>query len=202
MNWMQWGLVGLAVLLLVSIYLVVRYNRRRNETPQQRAHRLRRKAPLIHKLAVTSTWITMLLMLVVIGLPPLELGGSLGSLAKVNLRFLVGDTWMATLIRYAWVYFAVYILIENLETITRPSTKMKRFAADNLSALLLAVLAIGLFIVRGVRPERFAMMGEEEFDFISMSLGFGLVDLFAGLLGSQRIAFAGKEREEEDATNF
>jgi len=111
-------------------------------------------------------------------------------------RALLGDYEMAFLMHWIWLILLVYLNFQLLETTLRSSTNQLGFFEDNGLALLAVIAAIILFSLYFADVNLLKRWRREEVEVLSACFLYGLTDFVWGIMIAQRIAFAGKEREE------
>lgn len=127
------------------------------------------------------SWISTALLILFMGMVPW-------------LRHLVGNQGMPIIASNLWVLlWPIYFNIQLAGTSSRSPTKMGSWAFDNFLSLLGLVLGVILMV-----SPWFWTRGQEEWSIIKQCTVVSIMDLAWGLAFSQRIAFAGKEREETD----
>lgn len=107
------------------------------------------------------------------------------------LRWAFGDGGIGWVARFVWLPLLVYFNVQLWGTSQRESSDMGQWFLDNLLALIASFIGLFLLFLPGFRH-----LGSEEKLTLMQCVGFSLSDLMWGLLFSQRIAFAGKERGE------
>lgn len=106
-------------------------------------------------------------------------------------KYVIGDGGMGWLAKFMWLPLLIYFNIQLWGTSTRESTDMGQWFIDNLLALVASFSGLFLLLLPGFRD-----LGANEKLILMQCTAFSLSDLLWGLLFSQRIAFAGKERGE------
>ncbi len=107
------------------------------------------------------------------------------------IRWAFGDGTIGWFARFLWLPLLIYLNVQLWGTSTRESTDMGQWFLDNFLALIASFIGLFLLLLPGFRH-----LGAEEKLILLQCVGFSLSDLMWGLLFSQRIAFAGKERGE------
>jgi hypothetical protein len=130
------------------------------------------------RFAHEAAWVSTLMLIAFMALVPF-------------LRNIIGSAAMAWLADSIWFFLLVYLNVQFWETSSRNPTAVKEYFVDN--SLALGGVVVGIILM--VLPWFWQKPGEEWSLIIQCTL-FGLSDLMWGLLVSQRIAFAGKERDE------
>jgi hypothetical protein len=108
----------------------------------------------------------------------------------IYLRALVGDDGMHWLRNWFWVAMLFYIGIQIWATLLRVSTELNRFFVDFILSIVGVIVGVAVISLGG-----FGQFPIEEQVLLLQMTGFGILDLFVGVLASMRIAFAGKERD-------
>lgn len=132
----------------------------------------------VETVAAVVSWVTTGLLIVFM----------LGTLV---FRYMLGDAAMGWLARFTWLPLLIYFNIQLWGTSTRESTDIGQWFLDNLLALIASFVGLLMLVL-----PRFRDLGPEEKLILMQCTAFSFSDLLWGLLFSQRIAFAGKERGE------
>ncbi len=130
-------------------------------------------------IASAISWISTVVLIVFI------------ALVALWFRSVFGDGFMGWLSRFIWLPLLIYFNVQLWATSIRESTDLGQWFVDNFLALDASVFGLFLLLLPW-----FPDMGPEEKLVLMQCVGVSLSDLMWGLVYSQRIAFAGKERGE------
>jgi hypothetical protein len=133
-----------------------------------------------------ARWATLWLMIFMLGI----------AIAPI-VPFTVDKTGYATAYTKEWLFVVIfiYLTIQFDETARRSSTNMVGFIKDNGLALACIFVGFGAFLAWSFHPTY--KLTYDQFHIMLQCMIAAGFDFYYGVIISQRIAFAGKEREEE-----
>lgn len=140
-------------------------------------HSALRRKPLWAVIVHEGMWITNL---VLIGF----------MVSMFFLRMVVGDGGMETILKYLPFALFPYVMLQNVETAVRESTRLARFVVDSSLAFITVALGVALIVAF------YRTFPTEEKLILAACVLAAFTDLSMGLLASMRIGAGWKERDE------
>ena len=124
----------------------------------------------------------------------------LGIAASPYFPFTIDQSGYITAYIKQWLFIILYIYlaIEFNETATRSSTDIWAFIKDNGLALIAIFVGFGSLLLLMLLPGY--RLTPDQLHIMLQCLAAVAFDFFYGVVISQRIAFAGKERDESPST--
>ena len=142
---------------------------------------IKHKLQQASRLSLTSSGLTVFLILF--------------QFALVSMRRVVCDATMEWLAQWAWLGLLLYLNIEFAETSSRDSANTGGYLIDNGLAFIGFCSFILIYLLNRLSAPW--KLSAEELSILYQCAAFGLTDFLWGLLFSQRIAAAGKDRTTE-----